>query len=67
MVYIYPIPVALVFAIVYIVSKQWELKLFAKISKIIIAVCVVFFLITYASYLGYNIPVVSNFCNNLIK
>lgn len=67
MVYIYPIPVALVCALIYIVAKQWELKLFAKIAKIIIVVCIVFFLITYASYLGYNIPVVSNFCNNLFK
>lgn len=67
MVYIYPIPVALVCAIIYIVAKQWELKLFAKITKIIIALCVVFFIITYASSLGYNIPVVSNFCNNLFK
>lgn len=67
MAYIYPIPVALVCTIIYIVAKQWKLKLFAKLAKIIVVLSVVFFLITYASYLGYNIPVVSNFCNNLVK
>lgn len=65
--YICVIPIVLIFAIIYIVSKQWELKLFAKISKIIIVLCIIFFVITYASYLGYNIPVITNFCNNLIK
>ena len=67
MVYIYPIPVILVFAIIYIISKQWDLKIFAFISKIIVIVSFIFFLITFASYLGYNIPVISEFCNNLIK
>lgn len=67
MAYIYPIPVGLVFTLVYIVSEKWDLKIFAKISKLIVAVSILYFLITYASFLGYNIPVVSEFCNNLVK
>ena len=67
MAYIYPIPVALVGAMIYIVSKRWELKIFAFISKIVIIVAVIFFLVTYASFLGYNIPFVSSFFNSLVK
>lgn len=66
MVYLYPIPLILIFSLVYIVCKQWDLKIFALISKIIIIISVIFFLITFASHLGYNIPVISNFFNNLI-
>ncbi len=67
MTYIYPIPIALVAALIYIVSKQWNLKLFKLISKIILIASILFFIITYASFLGYNFPIISNFCNNLIK
>ena len=67
MLYIYPIPVILIGSILYIVSKQWDLKLFALISKILVIAGIIFFIITYASFLGYDIPFVSNFLNNLVK
>jgi len=67
MIYICAIPVLAVSILLYLVSKQWELKLLAKVSKILIILSIVFFVITYASYLGYNIPFISDFCNNLIK
>ena len=67
MIYICAIPVLAVSILLYLVSKQWELKLLAKVSKILIILSIVFFIITYASYLGYNIPFISDFCNNLIK
>ena len=67
MIYICAIPVLAISILLYLVSKQWELKLLAKVSKILIILSIVFFIITYASYLGYNIPFISDFCNNLIK
>ena len=67
MVYLYALPIGLVAALVYIVSKKWDLKFINLISKIIIIIASVFFIITYASFLGYNIPFVSNFCNNLVN
>ena len=67
MIYICAIPVLAVSILLYLVSKQWDLKLLAKVSKILIILSIVFFVITYASYLGYNIPFISDFCNNLIK
>jgi len=67
MIYICAIPVLAISILLYLVSKQWELKLLAKVSKILIILSIVFFIITYVSYLGYNIPFISDFCNNLIK
>lgn len=67
MVYLCAIPVIIAAVIIYIVTKKWELKTFNFISKIIIIVAGIFFIITYASFLGYNIPIVSDFCNNLIN
>ena len=61
MLYIYPIPVILIASILYIVSKQWDLKLFALISKILVIAGIIFFIITYASFLGYDIPFVSHY------
>lgn len=66
MAYIYPIPVILIGGILYIATKQWDLKIFAFISKVLVIAALIFFVITYASYLGYNIPFISNFFNNLV-
>ena len=65
MVYIYALPIIAISIIIYIVSKEWKLKVFNFLSKIIIIISSIFFVITYGSYLGYNIPIVSNFCNSL--
>ena len=67
MIYLCAMPVGLVAVLVYIVSKKWDLKIINFISKIIIIISVIFFVITYASFLGYNIPFISDFCNNLIN
>lgn len=67
MVYLCAIPIGLVAVLIYIVTKKWDLKIINFISKIIIIMSIIFFIITYASYLGYNIPIVSNFCNNLVN
>ena len=65
MAYIYAIPIILVSVILYIVAKKWDLKLLKNFSKIILIFASIYFIITYASFLGYNIPFISDFCNNL--
>lgn len=67
MVYLCALPVGLVAALIYIVSKKWDLKIVNLISKVVLIISIIFFIITYASYLGYNIPFVSDFCNNLVN
>lgn len=67
MAYIYPIPVILIGGLIYIISKQWDLKIFAFISKVLVTIASVYFIVTFASHLGYNIPFVSDFFNSLVK
>ena len=67
MVYLYLIPIIAISVIIYIVTKKWDLKIFNSISEVVIIVATIFFIVTYASFLGYNIPFISSFCNNLIN
>ena len=66
MLYIYPLPIIIVCIILYLVTKQWELKIIAKIVKLLLFISAILFIVTYASHLGYNIPFITDFCNNII-
>lgn len=50
-----PIPFFIIGIIIYIVSKERDLKLFKTISKFVIAISVIVFIFEYAKYLGYDI------------
>lgn len=50
-----PIPFFIIGIIIYIVSKERDLKLFKTISKIVIALSVIVFIFEYSKYLGYDI------------
>ena len=50
-----PIPFFIIAIIIYIVSKERDLKLFKLIAKIVIIVSVIVFINEYAKYLGYDI------------
>lgn len=50
-----PIPFFIIAIIVYIVSKEKDLKIFKLISKIVIILSVIVFAYEYAEYLGYDV------------
>lgn len=50
-----PIPFFIIAIIVLIVSKQYKLKSFQIIAKIVITISVIVFAYEYAKYLGYDI------------
>lgn len=55
MYYLIPIPIILLAAIVYIVTSFFQMKAFAKVSKIVIIVFVIVFIITFLNYYDINI------------
>ncbi len=50
-----PIPFFIIAIIVLIISKQFKLKSFQIIAKVVIAVSVIVFIYQYAKYLGYDL------------
>ncbi len=50
-----PIPFFIIAIIVLIVSDRYKLKSFVIISKIVIALSVIVFILEYSKYLGYDI------------
>lgn len=62
MLYLIPIPIVIIAAMVKILSVRYGLKIFSMISSIVILLGVLFFLYSYASYNGYNIiTIIKNF------
>ncbi len=57
MYFLLPLPVIFVAAIVFKVSDFFKLKVFKKISKFVIIVCVIYFIYAYLAYKGFNILV----------
>lgn len=55
MFYLIPIPIIFLAAIVKLVSDRYKIKIFSTISKIVIIVCVIFFIYSYAAYNGFDI------------
>ncbi len=66
MTYLVMLPILFVSIILYLVGSNWEFKLLKLIAKVLIYISSIFFVITYASYLGYKIPVVTNLVEDLI-
>jgi len=50
-----PIPIIIIAAAVLCVCIRYKFKSVEMISKIVIAICTVWFIIEYAKYLGYDI------------
>ena len=57
MYFLLPLPVIFVAAIVFKVSDFFKLKVFKKISKFVIIVCVIYFIYAYLAYKGFDILV----------
>ncbi len=57
MYFLLPLPVIFVAAIVFKVSDFFKLKVFKKISKFVIIVCVIHFIYAYLAYKGFDILV----------
>ena len=55
MLYLVPVPIIIIAATVLMVAKTYKLKLIGKLSKVIIAVGVVFFIHFFAVSKGFNI------------
>ncbi len=48
------IPIILIFTIIYLTSKTCDCKFLKDLSKVVIIVAIIYFIITYAMYLGFN-------------
>lgn len=55
MLYLVPVPIIIIAATVLVVANTYKLKLVGKLSKVIIAVGVVFFIHFFAVSKGFNI------------
>ena len=68
MYFLLPLPIIFVFAIVFRVSDFYGLPVFKKISKVVIILCIIYFIYAYLAYKGFDILVyVINFINSIIK
>lgn len=50
-----PIPIIIIAAAVLVVCIRHKFKTFQIISKVVIAICTVWFILEYSKYLGYDI------------
>lgn len=55
MLYLIPIPIVIVAAIVDVVATKYKMKITKTISKVIIILGVLFFLYTFAAYNGFDV------------
>ena len=60
MLHIIPIPVLCISLILYYGCGLGGLKTLQKVAKILIIASIVFFIIAYITYLGFDIPIISN-------
>lgn len=68
MYHLIPIPIIFLAVIVCLVSSRYGLTIFKVISKVVIIICILFFIYTYLDYNGINIiDIVSNFFSNVIE
>ncbi len=55
MYYLITLPILFIAIIVNLVSERYDLKIFSKISKILIIICIVIFIYTYLDYNNINL------------
>jgi hypothetical protein len=67
MLYLIPIPIILIAVIIYLISQNFGLKVFEKITKIIIILGILIFIYLYADHNGYNILNMVMTCVNYLK
>lgn len=65
MLHIIPIPVLCISLILYYGCGLGGLKTLQKVAKILIIASIVFFIIAYITYLGFDIPIISNLLRNI--
>ena len=65
MLHIIPIPILCISLILYYGCEVSELKTLQKVSKILIIASIVFFIIAYITYLGFDIPIISSLLNSI--
>lgn len=65
MLHIIPIPILCISLILYYGCGLGGLKTLQKVAKILIIASIVFFFIAYITYLGFDIPIISNLLRNI--
>lgn len=65
MLHIIPIPILCISLILYYGCGLGGLKTLQKVAKILIIASIVFFVIAYITYLGFDIPIISNLLRNI--
>lgn len=65
MLHIIPIPILCISLILYYGCGVGGLKTLQKVAKILIIASIVFFIIAYITYLGFDIPIISNLLNSI--
>lgn len=55
MLFLVPLPILVIAVIVKLVSDKYKLKMFSKISRFVIFLCVITFIYFYVKYLGFDI------------
>ena len=55
MLFLVPLPILIIAVIVKLVSDKYKLKIFSKISRLVIFLCVITFIYFYVKYLGFDI------------
>lgn len=65
MLHIIPIPILCISLILYYGCGLGGLKTLQKVAKTLIIASIVFFVISYITYLGFDIPIISNVLRNI--
>lgn len=65
MLHIIPIPILCISLILYYGCGLGGLKTLQKVAKTLIIASIVFFVIAYITYLGFDIPIISNVLRNI--
>lgn len=65
MLHIIPIPILCISLILYYGCGLGGLKTLQKVAKTLIIASIVFFIIAYITYLGFDIPIISNVLRNI--
>lgn len=55
MLYLVPVPIIIIAVMVKVVADRYKLKIFAKLSRVVIAIGMVFFIHFFAVSRGFNI------------
>lgn len=65
MLHIIPIPILCISLILYYACGVGGLKTLQKIAKILIIASIIFLIVAYITYLGFDIPIISDLLNSI--